>query len=378
MFKVLYKLIILLVILSLTGRSQTNDYLGILFDNSGSMKKFSDNQISDAKNLIFDLLFKGDYDTTKWDIIGEKSNIKNLWSPNTVLYLHPFGGVNKQYQPFFNMSPDINSFNNQDETKKFIQNQLFNKLSFSDPSTDIDLAKYYYWDRISTSLNSIQKLKVFIISDFIPDASQNFPTQPKANFIKCNGTEQSLVRFSLKGQVKPSLLVEGTLLYSLNLPTYATNFNNSITITKPKNNSGINKNENLIITWNAKGKFIKYILRFEQCRPLKRIIETELNPKLVSFSINSTILKRTDEKNQYQISITGINSDNSTTRSNTVSISISSASFPFGIVLIIILIIILLIIAYRFMPDIRKWIENKFKGNTTNSALSENENKNKY
>ncbi len=194
-------LLLYIIFIFSTGKSQIN--LAILFDNSGSMKQFSKEQVEDAKKLITAFIFEGKYDSSKWTFSGDKSYIKKVWQDNSSLYLHAFGKLNPGRYPYFSEVPDMDTRSSSENAQRFIQKYLLNRITESEPFTNDLLAELVCWKEFKQEKKSgnltIHMVKVW---DGIPDP-ETAPVQSlKAEQTKDKPKEETIVLFQYNSKSK--------------------------------------------------------------------------------------------------------------------------------------------------------------------------------
>lgn len=299
------RLLICLVILVPVISLASNEGVGILFDNSGSMiQNFTREMLQDAKDVVLGLIFNGTYDQNTWTMIAESDEYKNrtnkkIWDPGDIIYLHAFGELNRRIEPFFVSDPDYVEFKLANKATEFIRRELYSRLDFSDRRTNFDLAKYLCWWNLSSQLGQGGKnyyMDVLIVSDFLPDPQHAYSgagDNIKNAFITNNAGETTLFRLVHN---QPSKMIAGVKLevrllrigphYIPPAPTPAAAGTSQastdrITLVSPQSNYELNpkKESNIRFTWNAEGEFDKYIIEIHSLKPMAKVLIRETKSK---------------------------------------------------------------------------------------------------
>jgi len=186
---------------------QRIDALGVLIDNSGSMKRNFD---SDARGAITALAREwtttGQYDTGSWDQESVAPQFKinePLWQPGVLLYVHGFGQVVQNDEPFFRISPYYEEPANSAQVANTLQQRIFVRLDFNDKQTNIRLAKYLAWWEIQAAgpqSRGERVTRLLMISDWEDYVEKSDVSKAIENaFVQSGTTEQLLAVLNYKG-----------------------------------------------------------------------------------------------------------------------------------------------------------------------------------
>ncbi len=178
--------------------SQIN--LAILFDNSGSMKVLSGGGIEDAKKLIFDFIFEGKYDSTKWKA-SKNTKYNKIWVNNSKIYLHAFGRINKNSFPYFSEEPDLDIRANEVYAKMFIKKYLFSRITLNEPFTNDFLSELVCWkmfDNENKNLNRNYEIHIIKIWDGLPDPESSPVQKLKSERATYKPIEKQIALFQYK------------------------------------------------------------------------------------------------------------------------------------------------------------------------------------
>ncbi|GEM_PF-5076621 len=288
--------------------------VGILFDNSGSMRmNFTNQMLQDAQETVLDLIFTGRFDPNTWRVEAqsdefENRGVKPFWSPNDIIYLHAFGELTSRTEPFFRASPDYSEEKTEADARRYVQQQLFRRLNYQDQFTNFDLAKFLCWWNVGTRLGSQGRgyfMNVFIVSDFILDPNIPFVgagDRIHNSFIENGAGETTLLKLVHSGPNPRS--TNATL--QIRLVRIGPHFikpppvgvsrpgeKDSIRLVKPVQNFkvGSKGSSQILFSWNAKGAFEKFILEIHSTKPKRAVHVRQVEGTQVNIPAN-LILQR--------------------------------------------------------------------------------------
>ena len=338
----------------------------ILFDNSNSMIQYFDpDQMEDAKQLIIDLLFEGKHDSTKWDFSGNSSELRKIWNPNMLLYLHPFGELSSPVDPFYRNLPEYEIIPDETEAKNFIHKYLFSKLNFRDMFTHIELARMLSWWKIAMIMGDEGKhfyMDVIIVTDGIEDRDMGFPDAGLSiRRAYSTATVSEVYKFLFEHKRRsvrnPGLVLTVQLEqigpYYFPQPSPASSDSTGKTdvdfvkLTSPSNGKQFTESDKWIsFAWSSEGNFEGYVLEIYEQLNRRKILEKHiLNDKKYSVSIPKQILRQLGEPKgrgiKFSAYVRGVYpetvKDLVPVQSNLVSFTITPAgsSFPWGLTFLV-------------------------------------------
>ncbi|MDD8025996.1 MAG: hypothetical protein PHI34_05750 [Acidobacteriota bacterium] len=323
----------LLVILPLESAAQ-KEGVGVLFDNSGSMRQhFSAAMLEDAKQAVLDLLLKGSFDKNIWELTAQSDEYRSrkpgaIWQPGEMLYTHAFGELKSRVEPFFKVFPEFAEIKTANEARNLVESGLYSQLDFKDDFTNIDLAKYVCWWNLATQMGSFGKdfyMNVLVVSDFIPDVQKEYsgagdriqntfvrnnssqttwfrllhlkPSQTDPNvrleikvdrigphFIRSEAIERPAV--PSEASPKPAATPEKAPpnAGAKPAPVNGTSESGRIVLKSPRRDYIItsNKSESIVFQWDAKGRFERFILEIFSIKPRRSILTQDVGDNKIS------------------------------------------------------------------------------------------------
>lgn len=343
-----------ILVLSLGARSyaQTARGCAILIDNSGSMSDyFNTVQLQDGKKLIMDLVFRGTYDQSIWDFHGQAGTLSRLWRPGELLYVHSFGDLDKNTPPYFRAAPQYQKISTEQTAQDFIQNQLFNSLTFTAPYTHDKLAGGLCWYLISRQAgqqgHNIYINKI-ILTDDISDPNTSYggagleilntyadnrvsETHDLLFTHRQASAKNNAVRLLAKVfKVGPHYIDPRTIKDATNVapPPRPPVSTTSIRLMKPLPNQEFKKGQQTVtVAWQPQGEFEKFVVEISVV-PFRKVFEQQVSKdrKTLSVNINNLLSRRTAKEkgnNTFVCKVIGkLGGANSEVRSNSVSIKI--------------------------------------------------------
>lgn len=274
--------------------------VGILFDNSGSMKScFTDEMLQDAQKAVMGLVFNGSYDRSIWTMAAEgKRSKKKIWESGGMIYVHAFGELSSRTEPFFKATPDFAELKKENEARQFIRKELFYKLNFNEKFTHFELAKWLCWWNLCAQLGKGGKnyyMNVLIISDFLPDIQEKFAgagDEIQNAFITSNAGLATLFRLVHKKRSISKKIPDARLqIHLLHIgphfiqpkppPSGQPPSDDQIILKSPRSNYELDpdKAPNIKFAWEVKGKFEKYILEIHSVKPRRKVLIREIQSK---------------------------------------------------------------------------------------------------
>jgi hypothetical protein len=303
-------ILLLLIVLVPSLNFAANEGVGILFDNSGSMRNyFTKKMLEDAEKVVMDLVFNGTYDRKTWSMVAQgdeytKRSNRKLWQPDDMIYVHAFGQIIKPTEPFFRVNPEYGEQNTENEAREFIRKELFDKLNYKDNKTNYELAQDLCWLNLCNQLGSGGKdyyMNVLIISDFEPDHQPEFAGSGDAihkAIINNNVAEGKIfwLKHNTPGEKYPNVKLQILILHigphfiqkPPPTPTpgpgktpIPSKDKDQIILKTPKPNYELNpkKEPNIKFSWKAKGNFEKYIVEIHSLKPRRKVLVRETKNK---------------------------------------------------------------------------------------------------
>ena len=190
----------------IVSAQQRIDALGVLVDNSGSMKQnFDSSALSAVTALVREWTTKGQYDTESWDAdsVAPQFNLHEpLWQPGVLLYVHNFGQVVQVDEPFFRIPPYYEQPADSLQVANTLQQRVSTRLDFGDKQTNIRLARYLAWWEIQAAgpqAPGERVARLLIISDWEDRVDTLGVSKSIENaFVQSGTTEQLLAVLNYK------------------------------------------------------------------------------------------------------------------------------------------------------------------------------------